>query len=358
MNALHASNEARRLQTLRSYNILDTGIEAAFDEITAIAATLCGKPIAMITLIDEERQWIKSEVGLGCREMPIGQSVCARVMNEREVVVIPDTALDPRTRDNPLRQATPPMAFYAGAPLIAPNGDALGALCLLDEVPGTLTPVQIETLRVMAKQVMAQLELRRTLRRADVLRREVDHRVKNSLQTVASLTRMQARRVVGDEAREALDVVQRRLENVAALNSELYRTNAGEGSIDIAPFLASIGRLVSEGGPERVHLTLAAEAILVGSARAGSLAVIVNEFAMNSFKHAFPDDRAGQVTFTGARRGEASYSLVCRDDGVGSPDSAQRGLGALIIESAVEQLDGQLETLEGPGYGIEVVFPI
>ena len=350
--------DARRIQTLRSYSVLDTESEAAFDEIVSLVASICDKPVALISLVDEERQWFKAELGFGRRETPLDQSICAKVMFADDVVIIKDTLLDPRSRDNPLCTGMPHMRFYAGAPLTAPNGEILGTLCVLDDKPGDLTQLQRDTLVVLANQVMAQLNLRRALRRADILRREVDHRVKNSLQTVSSLARMQAKRVSGAEAREALEVVGRRIETVAALNSELYRSESVE-QIALQPFLETVVSLISDGGPDNVKLGLKVDDVSVTSAAAGSIAIIVNEFATNSFKHAFPDGQTGTIEFTGRQIRPGQFQLVCADDGIGvDQEATDNGLGMTIISSAVDQLDGRMERRAGTGYVLDIRFPL
>ena len=155
---------AHRLATLQSYEILDTPREAAFDDITRMASMICGTPIASITLIDAERQWFKSEIGLGKSQTPISASICAHVVLENDVLIIPDTSADPRFGGNPLYTGDPDLKFYAGAPITTADGVALGTMCVLDTVSRNLTREQIDVLRTLARQVMMQLELRKMLR--------------------------------------------------------------------------------------------------------------------------------------------------------------------------------------------------
>ena len=155
---------AHRLAALHSYEILDTPREAAFDDITRMASMICGTPIASITLIDAERQWFKSEIGLGKSQTPISASICAHVVLENDVLVVPDTSADPRFGGNPLYTGDPDLKFYAGAPITTADGVALGTMCVLDTVSRSLTREQIDVLRTLARQVMMQLELRKMLR--------------------------------------------------------------------------------------------------------------------------------------------------------------------------------------------------
>ena len=160
----HPDEEAR-LAALHRYGILDSDEDqAAFDEIIRLAAELCDAPIAVINLIDRDRQWFKSELGLGVRETPLDISICAHIFLQPGVTVVPDTREDTRFADNPLVTGDPLLRFYAGAVLEANDGHALGTLCVLDYKPRTLTPQQENVLRVLAREVMARIELRLLVR--------------------------------------------------------------------------------------------------------------------------------------------------------------------------------------------------
>jgi PAS domain S-box-containing protein len=160
-----------RLESLGQYDILDTATEIGFDDIVMLARRLCHTPIALVSLVAEKRQWFKAVSGLDVCETPIEQSVCAHALAQGSTLNIPDLAEDPRTRDNTLVTGDPFIRFYAGALLQTPNGDLLGTVCVIDTVPrpGGLTPLQIESLEALARQVMIQLELRRAKIEADAL---------------------------------------------------------------------------------------------------------------------------------------------------------------------------------------------
>jgi len=156
--------EQRRLAALRRYDVLDTLPDQALDDLTALAASICGAPIAMISLIDENRQWFKSKVGLDLAETPRDISFCGHAMQQRDLFIVPDATHDDRFAHNPLVTGDPKICFYAGAPLVSPDDHALGALCVIDHVPRTLNPAQEKALRVLSRQVMLYLELRRQMR--------------------------------------------------------------------------------------------------------------------------------------------------------------------------------------------------
>ena len=154
-------NERARLELLRQYNILDTAAEPAYDEITARAAEICKMPISLLTFIDRDRAWFKSATGLPLRELPRDVFFCAHAICQDNLYVSSDLLADDRFSLNPLVTQKPHLRFYAGMPLLSPEGLALGTLCVIDRKPRTLTPEQIESLKELAKGVVLLLEIRR-----------------------------------------------------------------------------------------------------------------------------------------------------------------------------------------------------
>jgi GAF domain-containing protein len=163
MTAPISANEADRLRVLYQYEILDTISEQAFDELTELASNVCETPIALISLVDEHRQWFKAAVGVNVRETSRDISFCAHAILGTKIFVVPDAARDERFADNPLVTGDPRIRFYAGAPLMAPEGVALGSLCVIDHAPRALTPKQERALEILSRQIVTQLQLRRAL---------------------------------------------------------------------------------------------------------------------------------------------------------------------------------------------------
>ncbi len=202
-----AWDEEERLAVLRRYAILDTPPEPDFDDLVRVAAHVCQTPVSLISLVDRGRQWFKAEIGLGKRETPLVESICATAILQPGLFVVRDTAKDPRFEGNPLVQGEPHLRFYAGALLESPEGLPLGTLCVLDTKPRDLTEEQRFTLKTLSQQVMAQLELRRALARCEevlianqraeqrqaLLVRELHHRLRNTLALVQSLLGSTAR---------------------------------------------------------------------------------------------------------------------------------------------------------------------
>ncbi len=158
-----AADESARLAALDRYQILDTGPERAFDDLTMLASHICGTPMALITMVDADRQWFKSRIGITAGETPRAISFCAHAIKEPQIFIVADTTADARFRDNPFVTGDPHIRFYAGAPLITPDGHALGTICVVDRVTRTLTPDQVEALDAIRRQVQSQLELRRNV---------------------------------------------------------------------------------------------------------------------------------------------------------------------------------------------------
>ncbi len=168
MKATLPDHEAERLAAIHQYQIIDTEPESAFDDLARLAADICGTTIALINLIDGNRQWFKSKLGLDVTEMPRDFGLCPQCIQQGDVLVIPDTLADDRFAKNPVVTAYPHIRFYAGVPLIAPKGQIIGTLCVADTVPHQLSLAQVEALQALSRQIISQLELRRHI--ADMAR--------------------------------------------------------------------------------------------------------------------------------------------------------------------------------------------
>ncbi|MBF5080119.1 HWE histidine kinase domain-containing protein (plasmid) [Paracoccus marcusii] len=168
--------ETDRLDALHAHDILDTAPEVGFDDIVRLASRLCDSPVALISLVAADRQWFKAKVGFEPCETSIEQSICKHALGHHDLLVIPDLTLDIRTQSNPLVLNDPHLRFYAGAPLVSPEGLTLGTICVIDHIarPEGLTDAQADDLRALARQVIALLEMRRPITSRDDLLLQVE----------------------------------------------------------------------------------------------------------------------------------------------------------------------------------------
>ena len=186
-----APNEAERLRVLRAYDLLDTPSETALDDLAELAACICKASIALITLVDEGRQWFKSRVRFDVAESERDISFCAHAIHEQELFIIPDARQDVRFKDNPWVMGEPGIRFYAAAPLRTPDGHALGTLCVIDREPREMHADHQQALRILSRQVMAQFELRRRTHEIEALQQAHDQMANMQRQEVSDIQRIQ-----------------------------------------------------------------------------------------------------------------------------------------------------------------------
>jgi two-component system, sensor histidine kinase len=247
-------NEKERLAALNSYNILDTLPEQVFDDITTIASHICSTPIALVSLIDKDRQWFKSHMGLDATETPRELAFCAHAINEpTEILEIEDSFKDKRFHDNPLATDAPNVRFYAGAPLISPEGFALGTICVIDNKPNKLTRKQRDTLYALSRQVVSQLELKKknvelkkakekaekaSQAKADFLSM-MSHEIRTPLNAIIGMTHILLQENPRKDQIENLDVLEFSGENLMVIINDILDYNkieAGKLLLDNVDF--------------------------------------------------------------------------------------------------------------------------
>lgn len=220
-------DELERLAALRSYDILDSLPEKEYNDITLLASEICNTPISLISLIDDKRQWFKSNLGLQVRETPKDYAFCSHaILNPTEILIVPDSRIDERFTGNPLVEGDPYVIFYAGVPLVNKDGFALGSLCVIDSSPRTLTEGQVTALKVLAGHVMNVLELRRSNKTLTTLMTFVENR-NNHLQSIANTIAKQIRPLI-EEAAAKITALQNEQQTPAIVNiaDELIKANS------------------------------------------------------------------------------------------------------------------------------------
>ncbi|SDE18564.1 Two-component sensor histidine kinase, contains HisKA and HATPase domains [Limimaricola pyoseonensis] len=356
------SRTGERAEAIRSLGIMDSGNEVDFDEIAEYAAEICGAPIALVTLVDADRQWAKAAHGTDQRDFTMRESICRHGLGgDIEFLEIEDTTRDPRTMDNPLVTGQRAIRYYGGAVMQVDGRTPVGALCVLDTKPRKLDDGQKRLLKILARQVTRRMELRRALAAQETLAAEVDHRVKNSLQMVTALVRIQRSQASHDETRDALSGTIDRLSAISMLHAELHKVSA-RNEIALDHFLPDIIRHLATTLPEQVRLEHRLVPLTVASQVAASLALVVNEMVANAAKHAFPDDRAGRVLIELSAQGDRAF-LTVSDDGIGSAATpvepgAAKGLGRQIIDASISRIGGTVtRDLDETGARVCVEFP-
>ena len=313
-------------------------------------------------------------------ETDLDNSVCAHAILEDGLFEIRDLRTDPRTADMPVVNGEEDnFRFYAGVPIKTSDELPLGMLCVVDREPRQLTDEQRFALNVLGNQVRAQFELRERLRseseasgrardreiqlqkalaEQELLAKEIDHRVKNSLAMVSSFLNMQKRRAESEEARAELETASHRVAAISLLHQELYSASV-TGRILLPQLADRILMLLREAAPANIELRSELDPIVLDSRRAAAFAVVTNEFVTNSFKYAFEGRDEGYLLLSG-KRVDDRYRLIFSDNGVGgNPDAAVlgRGFGTRIIRSIGSQLGDKAElsiTPEGYRFSVDI----
>ncbi len=285
-----ATDEQARLAALRRYRILDTEPEQRFDDLTLLASQICDTPISLITLIDSDRQWFKSRIGLDVEETSRGVAFCTHAITQPGIMQVPDATGDARFRDNPFVTGEPKVRFYAGAPIVTPEGHALGTLCVIDIRPRTLSEGQLRALDALRRQVETQLELRRNL---DELSAALAERDRAEAAQATLVTELRAS-----------------LENVEKLGALLPFCSTCELNLTIPATPASIPR-VSEGVRQ----------LLVGKGWSDDelmkVELALDEALANAIRHGCKNDPSKQVQCVVSTDAAGELVIVVRDPGPG-----------------------------------------
>ena len=301
--------EPARLAALRRYAILDTAAEAAYDDVTHLAAQLCATPMALVSLVDESRQWFKSRLGLDVAETPRDIAFCSWAIQGDDLFEVADAAHDTRFRDNPLVTGDPNIRFYAGAPLCTRDGHRLGTLCVLDRVPRVLAQEQRTALRVLARQVMLQFEMRRTLGELAGTRAELMAET-GRLADSEAVQRQAQRFMRGtiDALHDHIAIVDRDgvIVHVNRAWTEFAQAHAALPTLASclagANYLAECDRAAQVGAPQAREVAAAVRAALSGEA--------VAVFALEYPCHAPDEQRWFEVSVTRFDDGDQAFAVL------------------------------------------------
>jgi two-component sensor histidine kinase len=353
-------DEADRLAAVHRYEILDTPADGSFDRITAFAAGLFSVPISIISLVDHDRIWFKSHHGLDVAQIDREPGLCASAILQEDPWILADAKADVRSLANPLVAGDFGLRFYVGVPLRTRDGFNLGTLCVIDQEPRPVSDEQIQGLKDLASIVMDQMELRLSarnavadlsqqiaqketaLRRSAMMAKEVEHRVKNSLQLISGLLSVQSRALNDSYASEQLTLAANRVTAIARVHEHIYLSEGIESTDSKAYFQRLCDDLSSMLRPDEAgSIVVDAVETDIPTERVIPLGLILHELVTNAAKYG-----RGKITVTFERSGQNGYALSVADEGDGLPvdfnPASARGLGARVVRSLAKQLGGEV----------------
>ncbi|MET0971445.1 MAG: HWE histidine kinase domain-containing protein [Tardiphaga sp.] len=332
-----------RLTALNEYAILDTPAEQGFDDIVEVASALCQTPIALVSLVSDDRQWFKARVGISECQTDLNSSVCAHALIVPDVLVIPDLTTDERTKANPLVTGEPHIRFYAGAPLHAADGHVIGSLCVIDVVPRPegLSPAELSGLQSLGRQVVSQLELRRAIaardeltilrdnadRQQQLLNNELSHRMKNTLALVQAIA-AQTLKGVPDQA-----PVKSFAERVLALSMAhdllLHRNWMAADMREL------VDTVVCTFGDEN-RVAVIGPPVTLGSSSILTMSLLLHELTTNALKYGALSSTDGQVEVAWRLEDQAGIPMLLLDwrESGGPPvtEPTRKGFGSRLVK--------------------------
>lgn len=324
------SSEDARLQALQETGLLDSAIDPRFDRFTRLASALTGAPIALISLIDANRQWFKSCIGLGAKETPREYAFCDHAIRQADLFIIPDATADPRFANNPLVTGEPNIRFYAGAPLYLSNGYAIGTLCIIDTAPRVdLTPTEKQALLDLGSLVVAEVEADTEARKRETAISELQHRMGNMFGQIAGLM---ALAVSGEQTREEyINDLKSRVSSLNELNRQLAKGDWVAG--DLKDLVDAALLPIIAGKHDR--LVIDGARINVNAKAAMSISLALSELAVNSLKHGALKDGGG-IKLTWTQVGDV-FELHWHEaaDALKQPVTGRKGFGSSLLTRIV-----------------------
>ena len=388
-------NEAARLAALHRYRILDSLPEEEYDDLTAIAAHICGTPMSLISLIDQDRQWFKSSFGLNRQETPRDLAFCAyAIMEPRQPLVVPDARADPRFATNELVVEDPKLVFYAGVPLVTPEGYPLGTICVLDNQPRELGGEQLKALERLSRQVIQLLELRSALAEAETRSRErqeayntlrdfshiIAHDLKAPIRNISQLSEMLREdyaNLLPADGENLLQMIETRSGDATRMIDGVLRYSKVIRSLEDVRELVDVEELIGQVVRQldvtaRCGVTYCGQVKVLNTSRIALLQVFQNLIG-NAIK--FNDKDECRIRVSCSHETGACFTFTVEDNGPGiaahyltsvfalfntggAGRASGHGVGLAIVKRLIEALGGTLSLVSEVGIGTTFTFTL
>ncbi|MEP7264290.1 MAG: GAF domain-containing sensor histidine kinase [Bacteroidota bacterium] len=390
--------ELDRLKALQEYQILDTLPESDFDDITRLASAICEVPISVISMVDKDRQWFKSRYGnVADTETPRDIAFCAHaILNPHETLVVSDSSKDERFFDNPLATGGPNIVFYAGVPLMSDDGNAIGVLCAIDNKPKEITPRQLDALKALGNQVMAQMELRKKIKELEASRDElkmanialdkfayvVSHDLKAPLNGIMALTdefKDDYKDKIDDSGMEMVDFIHDRakylvkfIQGVLEYSKTPELIACYKEEFEVNSFISELTTILQI--PKSFKIIIEADEKLICTSRIALQQILFN-LCNNAIK--YNEKQLGELTVK-FHESDRYYHFSVADNGPGIPKESHQkifelfttlgtkdrfneqgtGIGLSTVKKLVDQMDGTIELVSEPGEGATFKFAL
>ena len=361
-------NEKTRLEVLNSYEILDSPPEEDYNSLTFLACEIFNTPIALISLVDEDRVWFKSIYGSNISEIERETSFCTYAINSSEnVFVIEDARKDSKFKNNPSVIGQSKFVFYAGAPLVDSDGHVIGTLSIIDTKVKSFSNKEAYQLKILANQVMKLLDLRKKNNHLKILNnektillKEIQHRVKNNLQLISSLISLQISKLSDKNLSDSFNICLNRIMAISNIHQNIYLESARE-RVNFKIYITDLLKSFEIAHSSVKNIQNEIEDITLGLDIAVPLGLIISEILTNTFKHAFTDSQEKHVQIVFQKKENDQLELIIKDSGVGFNTTEKwetsDSLGFEIIKTLIDQINGSItcfSTKNGTCFSIQI----